>query len=45
MTETLVCGYSSESTQRETSNEYQHMSLDGFQKLLCSRAVAETTSK
>ena len=24
MIETLACGYSSESTQRELSNEYQH---------------------
>ena len=24
MTETLACGYSSESTQQELSNEYQH---------------------
>ena len=33
MTETLAHGYSSESTQCELSNEYQHdRVLDGFQK-------------
>ena len=31
MTETLANGYSSKSTQRELSNEYQHVGLDGFQ--------------
>ena len=33
MSETLAHGYSSESTQRELSNEYHHdRVLDGFQK-------------
>ena len=33
MTETQSNGYSSESTKRELSNEYQHaQGLDGFQK-------------
>ena len=37
MTETLAHGYSSASTQRELSNEYQHdRVLDGSQKLLRS---------
>ena len=38
MTETLANGYSSESTQRELSSEYQQLAtrqgLDGFQKYL-----------
>ena len=37
MTETLAYGYSSESTNRELSNEYQ--GLDGFQKSLHSCAL------
>ena len=34
MTETLANGYSSESAQRELSNEYQLDCLDGFQHFL-----------
>ena len=34
MTEILADGYSYESTQSGLSNEYQHESLDGFQKTL-----------
>ena len=34
MTETQAIGYSFESTQWELSTEYQHDSLDGFQKAL-----------
>ena len=35
MTETLANGYSSESTQRELSNEYQHDMVSMFFKNLC----------
>ena len=35
MTETLANGYSSESTQRELSNEYQHDRVKMFFKNLC----------
>ena len=35
MTETLACGYSSESTQREHSNEYQHDRVYMAYKDLC----------
>ena len=35
MTETLAHGYSSESTQREQSNEYQHDRVCIFSKNLC----------
>ena len=35
MSETLVNGYSSESTQRELSNEYQHDRVQVFFKNLC----------
>ena len=34
MTETLTYGYSSENTQLELYNEYQHDSLDDFQQSL-----------
>ena len=34
MIETLAHGYSSEITQQELSNKYQHDGLDGFQKSL-----------
>ena len=44
MTETLEHGYSSESTQRELSNEYQHdRGLDSFQKSLPSCAFDESS--
>ena len=42
MTETLAHGYSSESTQRDLSNEY-HQGLDGFQNCLHSRALEESS--
>ena len=35
MTETLAFGYSSESTQRELSNEYQHDRVKMFFRELC----------
>ena len=35
MTETLAHGYTSESTQRELSNEYQHDRVTMFFKNLC----------
>ena len=35
MTETLANGYSSESTQQELSNEYQHDRVQMFFKNLC----------
>ena len=41
MTETVAHEYSSDSTQREQSNEYQHdrVNLDGFLKSLCPCAL------
>ena len=44
MIETLANGYSSESTQRELSNEYQHdsVSKDDFQKTLHLCALDES---
>ena len=42
MTETLAHGYSSESTHREQTNEYQpDRVLDDFQKSLCPCALEE----
>ena len=42
MTETLAHGYSSESTHREQTNEYQYdRVLDDFQKSLCPCALDE----
>ena len=35
MTETLALGYSSESTQRELSDEYQHDRVQMYFKNLC----------
>ena len=35
MTKTPACGYSSESTQWELSNEYQHVMVQIFFKNLC----------
>ena len=44
MTETLAYGYSSESSQRELSNEYQHHRvLDVFQKVLCPCAFDQNS--
>ena len=44
MIETLAHGYSSESTQRELSNEYQHgRDLDGFQKSLHHSALDKSS--
>ena len=40
MNETLAYGYSSDSTQRELSNEYQH---DGFQKSVHPCALDESS--
>ena len=42
MTETLAHGYSSESTQQNISNEYQHDRVEGFQKSLGPCALDES---
>ena len=43
MTETLAHEYSSESTQQEISNEYQHDTVKKFFKNLCTCASDEST--
>ena len=44
MTETLANGHSSESTQQELSNEYQHdRGLEGFQRSLHPHALDESS--
>ena len=43
MTETLANGYSSESTQRELFNEYEHDGSDDFQKSLHPCAYGESS--
>ena len=44
MTETLAQGYTSESTQRELSNEYQHDRVKMvFKNLLCFCALDESS--
>ena len=42
MTETLANGYSSESTQHEISNEYQHDKVKMVFKNCCVHALEET---
>ena len=44
MTETLACVYSSESTQRELSNEYQHDRVSMVFKNLCLRVLWTTVA-
>ena len=44
MTETMAYGYSSESTQQELSNEYQHnKGLNGFQNFLLFSPMDESS--
>ena len=43
MIETLANGYSSESTQRELSNEYQHDRIQIIFKILNSYALEESS--